>query len=1755
MQLRYLLISFLALNFFTPFNTATAQNRPSPADSAFLANPRRLDSLRRAAEVWDQDRQKDPALNRVPTERLEAARQQIKLSAAKGGASQAGIPGLTWTERGPLGFATDIRTLLVDPNDPNQKKVWAGSLTGGLWYTPDITDANASWTVVSDAWENRVVSALAADPASPQVMYAGTGEMISQPYFPTGGGIWKTTNGGTTWAHLNSTIPAQSGSALQQAFRGISKIMVSTGSVVFAATTGGILRSTDGGSSWSFVLAPQQSIGGTPIAGGEDIMSDFEMGSDGILFAATRTGRVFRATNTAGTSWTEITPPGTSPYNGTRTELALAPSTSGTGQVVYAIGVFYNNANYSKDIKWFVRSTDAGTTWTTSPRPTYLYGAASSYDFTNGDGVRTLQLAVHPTDPLTVYAPGGSAVYSSTDGGTTWTGTSSYARVFALLVRPTNTVLATATGMMYATTFPTTASSSDRRNKGFGTTSVSSSSMRNVAASSYVLLGGENELYVADMLDAGASSGQTVYGANSKRVFVDQDQPYISLSVDAYGYMVRKNTLVSPYWTSGTLPGNFFSYNPAIDYDSPTNTLYLWNLGFYRVTDIGGTNTVASWNLPIAQPSCMKVGKGANTLFINTDRYASASQLFKVTNTNQASPTITRIDGGAMSANGSVSSIDVGATDNELLVTLSNYGVQSVWYTNDGGANWYSKDEPGYGLPDIPVNGALFNPVDRRQVMLATQLGVWSTTDITAANPAWTLSTTGMPLIQTNHLSYRPADGRVLVSTLGRGVWETNVWAVPFTAPQLTVGPLSTTALCVNSTLPVSFTLANGSSTQYKVRLSNANGTFAESQYLGLYTTIIGSGTSSPITVTMPSYATYSDKYRIQVEAVDLGVTATASETLVLSDLSRGSAAVKDRRNFYDDYAITFSYGSNNICPGSTAVLIAYGSFRPSVSYRWSKDGVILSGQQSATLSTSVAGLYSFTATEGGCSLAPYSAYNLTTSTTLYNFTAYDFAHKDPICTGTSSILGVATLGESASYQWYKDGVAVSGATSMSYAATESGLYAYSVQEGSCLMNRSGEAQLVFSNLIYPTPINVGYGDTPVLCGGNTVRLEIDYNGPLKTSFQWFKDNNPIVGATQNTIYVSQPGVYTLQSRRGNCTAFAEPITVSEAKQRFNEVSLTGSATVCAGTTKPLYSKLTTVGLQWMKDGVDIPGAVYSSYNAISSGSYTVRTITTGGCSTTAPAVSITFSPQIMMGLAASENCLSASLLTPYESVPGSGQYTWYRDGIAFQTTTGNYVNVNQSGVYSFTASFGTCTGISKSYKVKLGAPAKPVIITLRNLVQCASATTVLRPASGSYSYWKRNGSRITFGSSGDANVYPTQSGRYTLVYDEGGCYTESDPVDVVVGVPTAATLTGNALVQGGQPAAVAVGFSGPAPWSFTLSNGQTVENVYQNPYPLSLTATATTSYSLAAIRNYCGPGTGSGTARLTIGSGSADLTLSSVVSSRIPRLGDIVSYSFTVANAGPQDAQGVQLTDRLPAGLTFIDGSPGWQTATDGSLSVAVGSVLVGQAVTVSFRAQVNAGGAFVNATEVSASQTPDPDSQPGSGTGDGEDDATQTDIRTADATGPLLASANPNQRSLPMLIKNQPTPSPDKADLSLQLQASTVTPQANETVTLNAIVTNQGSLATSGVRVDVLLPGGFYRNSNNAWIGLTGPTTISLYINVLTNGTTATATLLWRPTTSAQVFAEIADSATPDSDSTPANHATRPGEDDESVVTVRVK
>ena len=226
--------------------------------------------------------------------------------------------------------------------------------------------------------------------------------------------------------------------------------------------------------------------------------------------------------------------------------------------------------------------------------------------------------------------------------------------------------------------------------------------------------------------------------------------------------------------------GNTGRFINPTDYDNTNNNFYgAWTAGnYFHWSDpqTGGTavaRTVTAFGG--GQVSSVTVSANtANRVFFGIGN----GRVVRVDNAHLVGFTATHINSGVVGMPaGYVTCIEVqSGSDNHLLVTYSNYGVNSVWETTNGGTNWTSVEG---NLPDMPIRWALFNPNNSDQALLTTELGVWSTDDLNGVGTVWGASNTGFANVRTDMLQIRSSDNLVIAATHGRGLFSTDIFASP----------------------------------------------------------------------------------------------------------------------------------------------------------------------------------------------------------------------------------------------------------------------------------------------------------------------------------------------------------------------------------------------------------------------------------------------------------------------------------------------------------------------------------------------------------------------------------------------------------------------------------------------------------------------------------------------------------------------------------------------------------------------------------------------------------------------------------------------------------------------------------------------------------------------------------------------------------------------------------------------------------------
>lgn len=646
--------------------------------------------------AWEQDflATMDPSLGRPTPEALIPIYNQVS-QMRKNLMTTPGASSSPWVERGPSNVSGRTRAIAFDPNDVTNKKVWAGGVTGGLWYNNDITNSSSQWVAVNDFWDNIAITAIAFDPTNSQIMYVGTGEGWGQTFSGArGAGVWKSTNAGSTWTHLSAT----------SGFYFVNDLVVrneSGNGVLYVGLRGfyygqswhghlqeGLQRSTNGGTSFTQVLP------NVPGESSNYAVADLEIGADNKLwvgtmpFAFTGTdrggGRILTSIN--GTTWTTAY----THSGGERVEVACAPSNS---NFAYAI-VASNN-----EVDAIVKTTNNGSSWSSVSEPNDADGGIPSTDFSRGQAWYDLILAVDPSNPNTVLA-GAIDLFKTTNSGSSWSqishwyGAFGYPEVHAdqhqIVYKPGSSteVLFGNDGGIYRTTNATSSSPSfSRLNNGYNVTQFFACAIHPTAGSNY-FLGGTQDNGSQQFTAAGINSTNEVTGGDGAFCFIDQTNPTYQITSYVYNSYWRSTDGGNSFGTRFQSDQNTGKFINPTDYDDNLDILYSSRTTntINRVTGISSSPSIGSFTVTgmSSMASHLRVSPyttTSTTLFVGTE----SGDLYKITNANTSSST-TSIGSGLPSGN--ISCVEIGASENELLVTYTNYGITSVWYTNNGGTTW-----------------------------------------------------------------------------------------------------------------------------------------------------------------------------------------------------------------------------------------------------------------------------------------------------------------------------------------------------------------------------------------------------------------------------------------------------------------------------------------------------------------------------------------------------------------------------------------------------------------------------------------------------------------------------------------------------------------------------------------------------------------------------------------------------------------------------------------------------------------------------------------------------------------------------------------------------------------------------------------------------------------------------------------------------------------------------------------------------------
>jgi len=664
------------------------------------------------------------------------------------------FPGNTtgWNLAGPTNIEGRITTIAIHPTNP--QIVYTGTANGGLWKSTDFCQ---SWVSVFDGQNTSSIGAVAIDPVNPDIIYCGTGESNSlRSYYP-GTGVFKSTDGGSSWNFIG----------LDSSFS-IGNISVNPQNTqeVYAAAGGwtrrkneqrGIYKSINGGQSWQRSLYLSDSVGAIDVSVDPSnpskvyaAMWERQRREDYIKYGGRFSGMYVTANS--GANWQQVQ--NGFPFNDNNLGRKSFDISASDPNYIYALTS--NSNGFSRGL---YKTTNGGTLWTLINSSV---AGSSNYAWFN----RICK--VDPSNPDKLFC-GGLSMELSINGGASFgfpptSHVDQHAAAFSVS-NPNYIVVGNDGGIDYSTD---------------GGSSWSESTTLPITQ----FYAGEINFNNPDDILGGTQDNGTIratsnfenwnliYGGDGFYCLVDYNDPqkvYASSQSGGLGRSVNGgNSFTS---ATGGLDLQYTNWmTPYVMDKNDPQTLYC---GTYKIHKT--TNGMQSWTAispDLTNGHTANLGtittvdaakSDPNVIYCGTDdanvwRTTDAGSNWTKINSGLPYRWITRVAVHPDSAN-------------VCYVTLSGYKVDStgshIFRTTNFGDTWNSISG---NLPDAPVNDVIIDPEISNTLYIATDINVMYSTNLGAH---WNILSAGIPSnVPCHDLTFHAPSRTLVVWTHGRSAYK-----------------------------------------------------------------------------------------------------------------------------------------------------------------------------------------------------------------------------------------------------------------------------------------------------------------------------------------------------------------------------------------------------------------------------------------------------------------------------------------------------------------------------------------------------------------------------------------------------------------------------------------------------------------------------------------------------------------------------------------------------------------------------------------------------------------------------------------------------------------------------------------------------------------------------------------------------------------------------------------------------------------------
>ncbi|HKF50528.1 MAG TPA: MBG domain-containing protein [Terracidiphilus sp.] len=704
-----------------------------------------------------------------------------------------------------------VTGIAVDPLDP--KTIYEAAAGGGVWKT---VDGGTTWTPLTDSQVTLAMGAIAVAPTDHLKIYAGTGEANNSGDSNHGYGILVSNDGGQNWSL------ATAGGAFTGNVIGQISVDPTNENIAYAAVGGysqngvsgaignfGIYKTTDGGTTWTNVTAADALDAGTPWS---SVVVD--PNTPNIVYAALAdpfyavSNAVYRSTD-SGTTWSVLTnaPSGAEPAMG-RIALAVSPAAKTAGSHVLYVAVAQSGVYGNGGLSYFVRSDNAD-----AATPTFTNLTAGTPDFLGGEnggaGQGWYDIAVNVDANGIVYCAGvenyGSvpeglqAIITSSDLGAHWTDISIVNSVaphtdnHAIAFDSNNRMIDGNDGGIFRYD-PASGGSWTDLNSNLNTIQFQGIGLHPTAIGTVIGGSQDNgtELYSDNPIWVQVQGGDgglaNISQTNPARCYAEYFGVSLTRSDDncAAGSF---NDITTGIAVAPKLAAEINDFYVPYTVDPTNGDHVLYGTDFVNDTTNGGDawSQIGSPGVNNFNPNDTAIdsialspvnGLNPALVYVATGgSFALGSQIF-VAQENGASTTWTEVDlptcntdpaGFSQGCRVNQISVDPNdATGHSAFAVTSNYtaGAQHVFMTTNEGANWTDITN---NLPNQPVWGVQVAFDMQRTAYVSTESGVYKSV---YPYDSWSQFGTGLPNAQGLDLELNNKLHLLAVGTHGRGAWE-----------------------------------------------------------------------------------------------------------------------------------------------------------------------------------------------------------------------------------------------------------------------------------------------------------------------------------------------------------------------------------------------------------------------------------------------------------------------------------------------------------------------------------------------------------------------------------------------------------------------------------------------------------------------------------------------------------------------------------------------------------------------------------------------------------------------------------------------------------------------------------------------------------------------------------------------------------------------------------------------------------------------